>query len=67
MPSLGLPEILGILVLVLLLFGARKIPEVMRSLGEGMREFRKATSQATDEIKRAVDEGKDDSTKSGTA
>lgn len=65
MGSLGLPEILGILVIVLLLFGARKIPEVMRSLGQGLREFKKATSEATTEIKKAVDEATDDQPKSG--
>jgi len=54
--GLGTSEILLILLLVLLLFGARKIPEVMRGLGQGIREFKKASSEATDEIKRAVDE-----------
>lgn len=36
----GLPEILLILVIVLLLFGARRIPELMRGLGKGAREFK---------------------------
>ncbi|MHB8997458.1 MAG: Sec-independent protein translocase subunit TatA/TatB [Armatimonadota bacterium] len=60
MGSLGFPEIIGILLIVLLLFGARKIPEVMRSLGQGLREFKKATSEATTEIKRAVDDADED-------
>ena len=40
----GVNEILIILVIVLLLFGGRKIPELMKGLGKGMREFKKASS-----------------------
>ncbi len=54
--SIGPSEILLILLIVLLLFGAKRIPEIMRGIGEGLREFRKAASEATSEIKRAVDE-----------
>lgn len=42
---LGVNEILVILVIVLLLFGGRKIPELMKGLGKGMREFKKASSE----------------------
>jgi sec-independent protein translocase protein TatA len=45
-------EILVILLGVLLLFGSKKMPEVARMMGKGMREFRKAT----DEIKREINE-----------
>jgi sec-independent protein translocase protein TatA len=38
--SLGLPEILFLLLLVVFLFGARRIPEIARGLGEGIRGFR---------------------------
>ena len=38
--SLGLPEILVILAIILLLFGGRKIPELAKGLGEGIRNFR---------------------------
>jgi sec-independent protein translocase protein TatA len=54
--GLGTPEIIVILLAVLLLFGAKKIPEMMRALGQGLREFKQATSQATEEIKRAAEE-----------
>ncbi len=54
--GLGTPEIVAIIVLVLILFGGRKIPEVMRGIGEGLREFRKASSSAQNEIKRFADE-----------
>lgn len=38
--ALGTPEILVILVVVLLLFGGKKIPELMKGLGQGVREFK---------------------------
>lgn len=41
--SPGLPEILLVVVVLLILFGGRKIPELMRGLGQGMKEFKKAT------------------------
>ena len=40
--SLGMPELLIILLVVLLLFGGRKIPDLARGLGEGVRNFRTA-------------------------
>lgn len=39
---LGTPEILVIAVVVVVLFGARKIPELMKGVGQGVREFKKA-------------------------
>jgi sec-independent protein translocase protein TatA len=50
--SLGTGEILVIILIILLLFGAKKIPEVMRGLGTGMREFKRATREASDEFQR---------------
>ena len=41
--KLGTPEIILILVIVLLLFGGRKIPELMRGLGRGVKEFKDAS------------------------
>jgi sec-independent protein translocase protein TatA len=38
--NLGTPELLVILVIVMLLFGARRIPELMKGLGEGVRSFK---------------------------
>lgn len=58
---LGIPgpwQIVLIVMVVLLLFGGRKIPELMRGLGQGMKEFKKATSEdkeAEDEIEKEID------------
>jgi len=42
MAGLGGPEIILIMVVVLLMFGGKKIPEMMRGLGKGMKEFKDA-------------------------
>ena len=47
--ALGPTEIILILVVVLLLFGGRKIPELMKGLGQGMKEFKKASRANEDE------------------
>lgn len=46
--TLGLPEILLILLIVLLLFGAKRLPEIGRGLGEGIKSFKKALSGKED-------------------
>lgn len=43
MGKLGATEIILILVIVVLLFGGRKIPELMKGIGQGMKEFKKAS------------------------
>ena len=45
---IGVPEILIILLIVLLLFGGRKIPELMRGLGKGVREYKDAVEEDKD-------------------
>ncbi|MBL7741576.1 MAG: twin-arginine translocase TatA/TatE family subunit [Chitinophagaceae bacterium] len=50
---LGTNEIIIILVIVLLLFGGRKIPELMRGLGKGVREF----NDAKNNVKKEIEEG----------
>ena len=54
---LGTTEIIIIAVIILLLFGGRKIPELMKGLGSGIKEFKKATKEDNDEKK--IDEKKD--------
>ncbi len=56
MPSIGGQELVIIFVIVLLLFGAKKIPELARGLGKSMGEFKKAREEFEDEIKRAADD-----------
>ena len=50
--------LLVILLIVLLLFGAKKIPELMQGLGKGVREFRKAAKDIQDEIEKPAEEKK---------
>lgn len=53
---LGWPEIIGILLVLLLLFGAKKLPELAKGLGKGINEFKKASREVQDELQRAVEE-----------
>ena len=48
MPTLGAPELLIVLAIVVVLFGASRIPEIMGGMGKGIREFRKATRDEDD-------------------
>jgi len=54
--NLGGGEVIVILVLVLVLFGAKKLPELAKGLGTGIKEFKKATREVTDEVSHAMDE-----------
>ena len=56
MGPLGFNEILIILIIVLLLFGGKKIPELMRGLGCGMREFNDAKNNVRREIEDGINE-----------
>lgn len=49
--SLGLPELLFILVLALLIFGPKRLPEIGRTIGKGLAEFRRASN----DLKRSID------------
>lgn len=54
--NLGGGEIILILALVLILFGAKKLPELAKGLGTGIKEFKKATREVTDEVSNAMDD-----------
>jgi sec-independent protein translocase protein TatA len=48
--NLGFPELLIIMIVILLLFGAKRIPEIAGSMGKGIREFKKNINDATREV-----------------
>ena len=48
---IGWPQIVLIVVIVLILFGGKKLPELMKGLGKGMKEFKDATKDLNDENK----------------
>ena len=52
----GIPEILFILVVALLIFGPRKLPELGKSLGAGLREFRRSTQGLKEEFEGAMND-----------
>ena len=51
--GLGGGEIILILFIILLLFGAKKLPELAKGLGKGIKEFKKASNEVTEEINKA--------------
>ena len=60
---IGSGELIVIALIILLLFGGKKIPELMRGLGRGVREFRDASSKVKEEFRKGLEEGDE---KSGT-
>ncbi|MBQ3949144.1 MAG: twin-arginine translocase TatA/TatE family subunit [Bacteroidales bacterium] len=58
---IGGQEILIILVIVLVLFGGRKIPELMRGLGKGVKEYKNAVNGVEDEVRQATEEKPEES------
>ena len=54
--GLGGWEVILILAVVLILFGAKKLPELARGLGQGIKEFKKASNEVTSELQRAASE-----------
>ena len=60
---LGTWEIIAIVAVILLLFGGAKIPELMRGLGKGVKEFKKAQKEVEDAIQEEPEEAKKDEKK----
>ena len=54
--NLGTGEIILIVAVILLLFGGRKIPELMRGLGKGVKSFKQGMNEVEDELKKPLDE-----------
>ncbi len=53
---MGGGELVLVLVVILVLFGAKRIPEFAKGLGKGINEFKKASREVTDELERSADE-----------
>lgn len=54
--NLGMGEIIIIALVILLIFGGKKIPELMKGLGKGVKSFKEGMNEAEKEIKDAVDD-----------
>lgn len=54
--GIGTSEILLIVFVLLLLFGGKKLPELMRGMGRGIRDFKDAVNEPVDEIKKSIEE-----------
>ncbi len=52
MGNIGGPELFLILLIVLIFFGAKRLPDLARGLGQGIREFRKAAKDVQDEVEK---------------
>lgn len=65
--NIGTGEIILILLIILILFGAKKIPELAQGLGKGIREFKKAMSDVEEEIKKDSTKIEDKTNKSENA
>jgi sec-independent protein translocase protein TatA len=51
MGSLGLPELIIILIIIILIFGANRLPEIGRGIGKGIRNFKDATRDGSNDTK----------------
>jgi sec-independent protein translocase protein TatA len=60
LPQVGATELIILLTIILLLFGAKRIPELARSLGRGKREFHKGTSEDADALREPGELPEDD-------
>ncbi len=53
--SVGMPEVIIIAIIILLLFGGKKIPELMKGLGKGVKSFKEGMNEVSNEINKPVD------------
>ncbi len=64
--GIGMPELLVILVVALLVLGPKRLPEMARSLGRGMAEFRRASSELRNTLYAPLEEPKKEESKSAS-
>ena len=57
--NFGVGELLVVFLVILVLFGSKKIPDLAQGLGKGLREFKKAVKDVEDEVKSSVSDKKD--------
>jgi len=58
--NMGMPEIIFIALVIILLFGAKKLPEIGSALGKAIREFKKAGNDIQKDIKESIDDKSDE-------
>ncbi|WP_053366873.1 twin-arginine translocase TatA/TatE family subunit [Bacillus sp. FJAT-27245] len=61
--NIGVPGLILILVLALIIFGPKKLPEIGRAFGQTLREFKKSTRELTSDVMEEFDEEKKKATK----
>jgi sec-independent protein translocase protein TatA len=57
--GIGMPELIIILIIIMIIFGAGKLPEIGSGIGKGIKNFKKATHEPTDEIESPKKEDSD--------
>jgi len=56
MGRIGLPEIIVVFLIIVVLFGAKKLPEIGAAIGKALKEFRKAGKEIEDDVKKSSEE-----------
>lgn len=58
--NMGMPEIIFIALAIIVLFGAKKLPEIGSSLGKAIREFKKAGQEIQEDVKKVIEDKSDE-------
>ena len=54
--GIGTPELIFIVIIILIVFGPGRLPQISRDIGKAVREFKKASSEITSQVSRAIEE-----------